>query len=172
MVEFKINISNPKTGKSVQKVMQEAKSLTGIKIGDKVKGEVIGLTGMEFELTGGSDNSGFPMRSDVHGALRKRVLIVGGIGLRKNRKGTKRRRAVAGRKVSSTTAQLNLKITSGFEKFEGLIKKEETPKEEKKEAAPKEEVKKEAAPKEEKKEEAPKAEAAPKEEKKEEGKKE
>ena len=162
MVEFKINISNPKTGKSVQKVMQEAKSLTGIKIGDKVKGEVIGLTGMEFELTGGSDNSGFPMRSDAHGALRKRVLIVGGIGLKKNRKGNKRRRAVAGRKVSSTTAQLNLKITSGFEKFDGLAKKEEAPKE----------VKKEAAPKEKKKEEAPKAEAAPKEEKKEEGKKE
>ena len=63
MVEFKLTIGDPKTGKCVQKTVSEnaAKAFIGLKIGDTVKGEAIDLTGYEFLITGGSDFCGFPM---------------------------------------------------------------------------------------------------------------
>lgn len=124
MVEFKLVIGDPKTGKCYQKVVQEdaAKPFLGLKIGDTVKGEVIDLTGYEFLITGGSDYAGFPMRKDVQGPVRKRILAVEGVGIqrfakkfRKNKVmrryyGTKQRRTVAGNTVHAKTAQINLRI--------------------------------------------------------------
>jgi len=168
MVQFKLVISDPKTGKTVQREASEDDSsrLNGMKIGDIVKGETIGLTGYEFEITGGSDYCGFPMRRDITGIRRKKILIVKGIGLNKTAKGMKKRKTVAGNTIHPKTAQINLKIVKAgkenlFEsKKEGEVeatsaeeaKPAEAPKAEEK---PKEEVKpKEKA--EEKKEEAPK----------------
>ena len=53
-----------KNGTSLQKDLPdaEAKVLVGKKIKDHIKGELIGFPGYEFELTGGSDYCGFPMR--------------------------------------------------------------------------------------------------------------
>ena len=47
MVEFKVVISDPKSGLSVQKEVKEpaAKAFLGLKIGDTVKGELIDLHG-------------------------------------------------------------------------------------------------------------------------------
>lgn len=126
MVEFKLVLSDPKSGKSYQKAVQEdnAKPFIGLKIGDTVKGELIGLTGYEFLITGGSDYAGFPMRRDVQGQARKRILAVEGVGVqrftkrfRKNKvlrayHGVKQRRTVAGNTVHAKTAQINLKITT------------------------------------------------------------
>ena len=110
MAGFKLVISDPKTGKSYQREAKDdaAKSLMGLKIGDTVKGELIDLTGYEFELTGGSDHTGFPMRKDVIGPRRKRVLVTKGFGLRKSPKGGRFRRTVAGNTVHEKTAQVNL----------------------------------------------------------------
>ena len=79
MAEFKVVIADPKKGKSYQKEVKEdsAKGFLGLKIGDKVKGELLDLAGYEFEITGGSDYAGFPMRADVPGAARKRILAMG-----------------------------------------------------------------------------------------------
>ena len=137
-MELKIVLSDPKTGKSYQKIIKDAdaKRFMGLKIGDSVKGEVLNLAGYEFQITGGSDYAGFPMRNDVPGILRKKVYAVSGIGVRKKEKGLKQRKTVAGNTVYDKTAQVNLKVIKEGKGPLGEDKpKEET---EKKEEAPKE----------------------------------
>ncbi len=174
-MEFKIVIADPKTGKCTQKAIADegAKSLIGKKIGENVKGEAFDMTGYEFEISGGSDNCGFPMRKGISGA-RKRILTGKGVGFRGGRRGMKRRKTVCGETINNNIVQVNLKVTKqGAKKLEaekeGEADKEAKP-EEKKEAkeAPAEEKKEEKSS--EKKEEKPKEEAkeAPAEEKKEE----
>jgi small subunit ribosomal protein S6e len=128
-MEFKINIGDPKTGKTVQKVAADkaAEAFLKKKIGDKVSGDAIGFPGYEFEITGGSDYCGFPMRKDVRGSARKKILVVSGVGIRKNVKGRKIRKTVAGCTIYSKTAQINLKVLKAGEA--PLV--EEKPKEEK-----------------------------------------
>lgn len=111
-MEFKLVISNPKSGLSAQQSVKDeaARSLIGLKIGDKVGGEIIGLGGFEFILTGGSDYCGFPMRKDVQGIGRKRILAVAGTGLHKLERGIRQRKTVSGNTVHERTAQLNLKV--------------------------------------------------------------
>lgn len=131
MVEFKIVISDPKTGKSYQREVkdQAARPFLGLKIGATVRGELIDLTGYEFLITGGSDYCGFPMRRDLPGTGRKKILAVSGVGLKKKGKGQKQRKTVCGNTIHEKIAQINLKIVKeGKEK----LGKEEAPKEEKK----------------------------------------
>jgi small subunit ribosomal protein S6e len=112
-MEIKVNIGDPKTGKTYKKTVAEddSKLFFGKKLGDTIKGELLQAPGYEFTLVGGSDYCGFPMRRDVEGTLRKRILIVKGTGLRKNRAGRRVRKAVAGNTVFARTAQMNLKVT-------------------------------------------------------------
>ena len=180
MAEFKLNIGDSKTGKTVKKVVsgEQADVFLKKKIGDKVKGDPAGFAGYEFLITGGSDYCGFPMRKDVEGSARKKILIVSGTGIRKNRKGRRTRRTVAGNTIYSRTAQINLNIANkGKEDLfaEKKQEKKEAAKEEKKaedskekKQEPKEEDKKEEKP-EPKKEEKPEEK---REESKEEAKKE
>lgn len=111
-MEIKVNIGDPKAGKTFQRTIadDDSKIFFGKKVGDKLKGELLQLPGYEFSIVGGSDYCGFPMRKDVEGTLRKRILIVSGIGLRKNREGRRVRKTVAGNTVFARTAQLNLKV--------------------------------------------------------------
>jgi len=163
MVEFKLNIGNPKTSKCVQQAIAEpaTDAFIGLKIGDTIKGDSFDMAGYEFEITGGSDFCGFPMRKGVAGD-RKKILAEKGVGFRKHAKGIKTRKTVCGETITKNTVQINLKVLK-----EGKKKLGEAPAEEAKEAPAKEAPKKEVkeAPKEEKKEEVKEA---PKEEKKEE----
>jgi len=158
MAEFKLVIGL-KSGKCVQKEVKEAqaKPLVGKKIGDKVSGDEIGFAGYEFELTGGSDYCGFPMRKDVQGPARKRILAIVGVGLKKKGNGVRQRKTVAGNTVHLKTSQINLKVlkegkdkldapaaAEGAAPTEGAAPAVEAPKPaEKKEEAPKEEKKEE-----------------------------
>lgn len=179
MVEFKLVISDPKTGKTMQKEVkdQAANAFLNKKIGEAITGEVIDLTGYEFMVTGGSDKSGFPMRKGISGMRKGVVAGKGSVGFRgKNRKkivsGLIKKKTVCGETVNETISQINLKITKlgstniFEEKKEGEEKPAEAPKEEKKveekpkEGKPKKEKKPEAKPVEEKKE-APKKEEKP-----------
>ncbi|MBW2997224.1 hypothetical protein KY349_02695, partial [Candidatus Woesearchaeota archaeon] len=178
MAEFKLVISDPKTGKSVQKEVKDdsAKGLVGKKIKEAFKGELIDMPGYEFEITGGSDSAGFPMRWDVHGPARKQITAVKGIGVTnklrrpnpkkkgwRKIKGMRLKKTVAGNTVHDKTAQINLKVLKmGRENLFAEKKEEakaETPAEAPKKEAPKEKApeKKEGGKKveEEKKEEAP-----------------
>ncbi len=111
-MDIKIVISDPQTGRSVQREIKEAdgKKLIGKKVGESIKGELIDLVGFEFQITGGSDYAGFPMRKDLPGQGRKRILAVGGIGIHNSEKGIKRRKMIAGNTVHAQTAQINVKI--------------------------------------------------------------
>lgn len=162
MVEFKL-VLGLKNGKSVQKVLKEpeANSLLGMKIGDKVSGDKIGLAGYELEISGGSDYCGFPMRKDLPGTGRKRILITRGVGMREKGKGLRKRKTMCGNTIHSKISQINLKILKEgkaklVEEASEKGEKEEKPKEEKpkpkKEGPKKEEAKKEEKPKEDKKE--------------------
>ena len=112
-MEIKVNIGDPKSGKTFQRTIAEddSKTFFGKRIGDAIKGELIGAPGYEFTITGGSDYCGFPMRRDVEGTLRKRILLASGVGLRTQRQGCRMRKTVAANTVYARTAQLNLRVT-------------------------------------------------------------
>ncbi len=111
MVEFKLVIGQ-KDGKCIQKAIKEpeANALLGLKIGDKVLGDKLGMAGYEFEICGGSDYCGFPMRKDVPGIGRKKILMTKGVGLKDAPAGIRKRRTVCGSTIHSKITQLNLKV--------------------------------------------------------------
>lgn len=122
MVEFKL-VLGLKEGKSYQKEIKspEADNLLKLRIGDKVSGDNLGFSGYEFEVTGGSDKCGFPMRKGIQQA-RKSVLIGKSVGFCGNKrklgkktnirkqKGLVRRRTVCGEMVTKIIHQVNLKV--------------------------------------------------------------
>jgi|ADurb_Gel_01_Slu_FD_contig_21_2148823_length_460_multi_3_in_0_out_0_1 small subunit ribosomal protein S6e len=122
---IKINISGGKEGAGKGKtkaLVLEPKEfkLVGMKIGQEFKGEIVGLPGYMFKITGGSDSAGTPMRFDVHGPVKKRVLLSGGpcYHPKKKHKGTRRRRLVRGNEVTDDMTQVNVIVTKyGKEKF-------------------------------------------------------
>ena len=164
MTNFKLTISDVK-GKSITKEVKdtEANPLLGLRVGSETDAAIVGLSG-KMKITGGSDKSGVPMRSDFHSPGRKYILLSKGVGLQDTEKGLRKRKLIRGNTISDEIFQINCRL-------DGEIKTEEAPKEEApKEEAPKKEAKapKEEAPKKEAKapkEEAPKKEAkAPKKE--------
>lgn len=150
---MKIVIADPKKGKAYQIEIEETKSrvLYGMKLGGEVDGSLIGVSGYKLKITGGTDADGFPMRRDVHGSERKRILISAGAGIRKKKKGERKKKTVRGNTISEGIAQINMVVTSPGSKplpeLLGIVEKEPEKKEEEK---PKEEAKEE--PKEKKEE--------------------
>ena len=119
MVSFKLCISDPSTGKTFQREVKDsfAKPFMGLNIGETIKGDNIEISGYEFQITGGSDYCGFPMRKGILG-LRKKITIYGGVGFRGDAKGIKRRKTVCGHKIHEKISQINLKVTKqGSKKF-------------------------------------------------------
>jgi len=106
---FKLVISDPKTRKSYQKEVS-GEGILGKKIGDKFPGNVAGLEGYELQITGGTDKDGFPMRKDVYGAGRKKILLSSGTGFRAKLKGQRKRKSIRGNTISEDIAQINSKI--------------------------------------------------------------
>ena len=151
MPEFKVVISDPKTGKSKQIVVKDekARALIDKKIGDIFNGELIGESGVQLKITGGSDYAGFPMRADIDGPIKKYLLLSGGVGFHPKRKGERRRKLVRGNTISEDIVQVNTVIVYP-EETKRTKKKKKTestsePKEE--ETASKEEKEKEEKPK-------------------------
>lgn len=125
---MKIVISDPKTGKSYQKEIDKNSeaSFYHKKIGDTINGESVDLQGYQFKITGGSDTAGFPMRSDLKGPKRTKLLITKGVGLRNSEKGYRQKKSVRGNTVSEETAQINTVIVkAGTANLEEVCKKEE-----------------------------------------------
>jgi len=127
---FKLVISDPKTRRSGQKEVS-GEGILGRKIGEKFSGAVAGLEGYELEITGGSDKDGFPMRKDVEGTARKRILLSSGPGYYPNMEGQRKRKSIRGSVVSDDIAQINAKVVKhGSKPFDELFppkKKEEKP---------------------------------------------
>ena len=123
---YKLVISDPETGMSIQYELDDAKTnaLVGKTIGEVVEGDVLGLPGYNLKITGGSDTSGFPIRPDVHGSGKKRVLIRGTPGFRPKRKGISKRKTVRGRELSPDISQVNMRVEEkGSTSLEELVMK-------------------------------------------------
>lgn len=108
-METKVVISDPKTGKSYSKTLSadEALTLTGKKLGEEIDLSFIGMDGYSGSVTGGSYQTGTPMRKEIDGIGLKKIMIKNGVG---NRQGLRRRKSVAGNTVSQFTSQINLQI--------------------------------------------------------------
>jgi len=108
---IKVNIGVPsqKKTKQIELSDEQSKSLFEKRIGDTIKGELIDLPGYQFEITGGSDKAGFPMRQDINATGRKRVLVVKSKGNRDTHAGRRLRKTMAGAIIYAGTAQVNMK---------------------------------------------------------------
>ena len=109
MTNFKLTVSDIK-GKSVTKELKDndGNPLLGLQIGNETDAVIVGLKG-KLKITGGSDKSGVPMRSDIHGAARKRVLLSKGVGLQDAEIGQRVRKLMRGNIISEEIYQLNCK---------------------------------------------------------------
>jgi len=112
MADFTIAVSDPEDGHTYQVDVdgQDANRFIGREIGEEVDGGAVGLSGYTLEITGGSDETGRPMRGDVRGNELKTVLLEGGTGYEPNRDGERKRVTVRGREVGDETRQVNARI--------------------------------------------------------------
>ncbi|MFO7991697.1 MAG: 30S ribosomal protein S6e [Thermoplasmata archaeon] len=128
MVEFQVVIADTKEGKSYQRKVEghHANSLIGKKIGNEVDGIFVGLPGFKLEITGGSDLDGVPMKKNLPGPGRKKILGKGGIGFRSNPKNVKVKKTLRGNSISTNINQINMKIIQyGPKKIEEAFEEEQ-----------------------------------------------
>ena len=145
MVEIKLAIGSKEEKKVFKHVVSgaDAEKLFGKKIGENFRGELIGLNGYELQITGGSDNSGFPMRKDVDGQARKKIILTNSTGFHTKVKGQRKRVSIRGNTISGEIAQINCKvIKAGKDKIAKLLGGEPKPAEGEATEAPKAEEKK------------------------------
>ncbi len=109
---MKIVISDSKTGKSYNvEIKEESKTMIlGKRIGEIIDAEIVGLAGYKLEITGGSDSSGFPIRPDVYGQKKVKILLAGGVGYNPKEKGIRRKKSVRGNVISDEISQINTKV--------------------------------------------------------------
>ncbi|HUR70007.1 MAG TPA: 30S ribosomal protein S6e [Candidatus Thermoplasmatota archaeon] len=113
MVDFKVVVSDPKDGKSYQVAVtgQHANVLVRKKVGDEIDGMFLGLPGYKVKITGGSDKEGFPMRPEVGGAARKKLLVSTSIGYDpKDYPGKREKVSMRGGEISPEIVQINTKV--------------------------------------------------------------
>jgi len=110
MAKIKLSISSldGKT-QTIEIEGPRAQQLVGKRIGDELDGAALGLTETKLQIMGGSDKDGFPMRGDVHGGVRKNVLLTNGTGFKTNVKGKRMRKTVRGNVITDDIMQINLK---------------------------------------------------------------
>lgn len=115
-------------GKSYSIEMDEkkSKSFIGLDVGKILDAAQLGLQGYKIKITGGSDRDGFPMRSDLRGMVRARVLLSCRPGYRPKEKGVKRRKRLRGSTITPEIVQINAKVVEKGEKsLEELLGKKE-----------------------------------------------
>ena len=120
MAQFKLIVSDRK-GKTIAQELKDrsAQPLLGTKVGSVIDSSIVGVAGGKLKITGGSDRSGTPMRADVHGGVKKYVLLSTGVG---NRSQARIRKLVRGNMVTEEIYQLNSMLIEGVlpEKQEGV----------------------------------------------------
>ena len=123
MAKFKVIVSDPETGTSkvVELEQTRAVPLIGRRIGEVVEGALVDLPAHKLKIVGGSDKDGVPMRPSVHGGVRRRVILSGGVGFKPTKHGERKRKAVRGNVITDEIVQVNTKI----------VEKPKKPKEEK-----------------------------------------
>lgn len=123
-MDFRVVISDPQSGKAYQVEAKDAAAnkFLGRKIGDVIDGDAVGMPGYSIEITGGSDREGFPLRRDLPGSKRRKILIASGTGYHPLEKGRRRRKSVHGHDISADVGQINVKIKErGAKSVEELL---------------------------------------------------
>ncbi|MCL1965814.1 MAG: 30S ribosomal protein S6e [Candidatus Bathyarchaeota archaeon] len=112
MAKFKVIISDPTDGKSKVVEVEEARAtpFIGKKLGETIDGIIVDMPATKLQILGGSDKDGVPMRGDVHGGIRRQVVLSEGAGFHPKREGERRRKTVRGNTITDEIAQINLKI--------------------------------------------------------------
>src|SRR3989338_7706098 len=135
---FKLVINNKGKGYSKELSETEGQAFLNKKMKEKISGNTFGFKNYEFEITGGSDKDGFPMRYDLPGAGRKKLLLTRGPGVKIKRKGMRKRKTLRGNTIAEDIKQININVVKeGDKKIIEIFppkseEKKETPKEEKK----------------------------------------
>jgi small subunit ribosomal protein S6e len=112
MPKFKVIVSEPKKSK-VQTVELEgtaAQPLIGRELGEIIEGNILNISGQKLKVTGGTDKNGIPMRIDIQGGGKKRVILSGGVGFNPKKKGERKRKLVRGRMITEETYELNMVV--------------------------------------------------------------
>ena len=128
MAEFKTVIADTKEKKAYQKVLAEDKSnaLVGKAVGEEIDGIFLDLPVYRLKITGGSDNSGVPLRGDIDGNQRRKILMRESVGFHPTKHGQRRRKLIRGRSLNSEVSQINLKVIEyGPKSIEELLQPEE-----------------------------------------------
>ena len=112
MAKFKIIVSDPQAGTSKVVELEEARAapLIGRRLGETIDGSVVDLPAHKVQLLGGSDKDGVPMRGNVHGGVRRNVVLSGGAGFIPTKKGERKRKTVRGSTITDEISQINMKI--------------------------------------------------------------
>jgi small subunit ribosomal protein S6e len=140
MAKFKVIISDPETGTSTVLELEETRAtpLIGRKIGEIIDGSVVNLPSHKVQIMGGSDKDGFPMRQNVHGGVRRQVMLSGGVGFKSKSSGERRRKTIRGNVITDEIVQVNMKIVEKPKQPKGARK------EKKEKAKPERETEQEA----------------------------
>jgi small subunit ribosomal protein S6e len=112
MAKFKVIVSDSESGTSRVVELEEARAVPfiGRKIGETVDGAMVDLPAHKLQIMGGSDKDGVPMRSNVHGGVRRNVVLSGGAGFNPKNKGERKRKTVRGNVITDEIVQINTKI--------------------------------------------------------------
>jgi len=135
MVEFKVVVSDPKTGRAynVDATGGAAGAIVGKRIGDEVDAGSLGLAGYKIKITGASDRTGTTAKKSIPGAGRKKLLLAGGIGFHPVMDGERRRKTVRANEITQDFVQINALVTAYGEKtLDELVPKVEGDKKDKK----------------------------------------
>ena len=118
MVEFKIVVSDPKTGHAfnVDASGGAAGSIVGKRIGDEFDAGTLGLAGYKILITGASDRTGTTAKKGLPGAGRKKLLLSGGIGFHPKMDGERRRKMIRSNEITQDFVQINARVTAYGEK--------------------------------------------------------
>ena len=112
MAKFKVIVSDPQAGTSKVVEFEEARAapFIGRKLGEIIDGSVVDLPAHKVQILGGSDKDGVPMRGNVHGGVRRNVVLSGGAGFSPKKKGERQRKTVRGSTITDEIVQINMKI--------------------------------------------------------------
>ncbi len=112
MAKFKVIVSDPQAGTSKVVEIDEARAapFIGRRLGETIDGSAVDLPAHTVQILGGSDKDGVPMLGNVHGGVRRRVVLSGGTGFSAKKKGERRRKTVRGNIITDEIVQINMKI--------------------------------------------------------------
>jgi len=121
-MEFKLVINNKGRAGSKEIKDTECNVFLNKKVGDSVSGNTFGFKNYEFQITGGTDKDGFPIRYDLSGTNRKKILLSSGPCVKIKRRGMRIRKTVRGNIIAEDIKQININVVKeGDKKYDEIF---------------------------------------------------